>query len=151
MKNINEKIISFLEQQTCATVCCIDEQGKPYCFSCYYVFNKKNGVLYFKSSAEAFHSTLLAKNPIIAGTIMPDKISKLITRGIQLQGEMLPQQHPLTKDAYTQYHKKFALALAIKGEVFTIQVNEIKMTDSKLGFRKKNYWQRHEKEISIGQ
>lgn len=144
MKNINEKIISFLEQQTCATICCIDEEGKPYCFSCYYVFSKENYVLYFKSSTEAFHSALLAKNPIIAGTIMPNKVSQLVTRGIQLQGEMLPQQHPLTKDAYAQYHKKFAVALAIKGEVFTIQVNEIKMTDSKLGFGKKIYWKRHE-------
>ena len=141
---MNETIARFFEQQTCATICCTGDKGNPYCFSCYYVFNKEKGVLYFKSSAEAHHSALLKNNPGIAGTVLPDKLNKLITRGVQLQGEVLEHLHPMAKDAYLRYHKKYPLALAIKGDVFTIQLNDIKLTDSKLGFGKKINWKRQE-------
>ena len=141
---MNETIASFIQQQTCATICCSDEAGNPYCFSCYYVFNGGDGLLYFKTSVETHHTILLANNPIVAGTILPDKLNKLITRGIQLQGEVLQHFHPMAKDAYMRYHKRYPMALAIKGEVFTIRINNIKMTDSKLGFGKKLNWKRVE-------
>ncbi len=149
---MNETITRFLEEQTCATICCVDDNGKPYCFSCYYVFNKEVGVFYFKSSAEAYHSVLLKNNPGIAGTMLPDKLNKLITRGIQLQGEVLQDLHPLAKEAYYLYHKKHPMALAIKGKVVTIRIDKIKMTDSKLGFGKKLNWNRplHMEEATIG-
>ncbi len=112
-------------------------------------YGKENCVLYFKSSVEAYHSVLLIKNPVVAGTIMPDKVNRLITRGAQLQGEMLPDTHPLAQDAYQQYHKKYPMALAIKGEVFTVLLSDIKMTDSKLGFGKKVYWKSQEQSKGV--
>jgi hypothetical protein len=86
----------------------------------------------------------LAINPIVAGTILPDKLSKLITKGIQWRGELLEEHHPQTKDADEIYHKKNPLALVVKGTVFTIRLNIIKMTDSQFGFGKKNIWKRDE-------
>lgn len=139
---MDETIIRFLKGQTCATICCTDEAGKPYCFNCYYLADGHKGLLYFKTSADTHHASLLAGNPVIAGTILPDKLIKLVVRGVQWQGELLPLLHPLAKDAYLQYHRKYAMALAIKGEVFTIQINSIKMTDSSLGFGKKTSWSR---------
>lgn len=141
---MDESIIRFIQQQTCATICCTDEQGIPYCFSCYHVFNRENSLLYFKSSDNTLHSALLVRNPVISGSILPDKLNKLITKGIQLQGEVLKQVHPQTKDASEIYHKKIPLALAIKGKVFTIRLNTIKMTDSQFGFGKKIMWKRDE-------
>ena len=75
---MNETIILFLQQQSSATICCVDEQGKPYCFSCFYAFNQQEGLLYFKSSADSHHSVLMKKNPFIAGTVLPDKLNKII-------------------------------------------------------------------------
>ncbi len=139
---MNESIISFLQDQTCATICCTDDAGNPYCFNCYYVLNKEKGLLYFKSSSKANHYHYLKEKPSVAGTILPDKLSKLVTRGIQFQGEMLLQSDANAKDAYILYHKKYAMALAMKGEIFTIRLNSIKMTDSNLGFGKKINWLR---------
>jgi uncharacterized protein YhbP (UPF0306 family) len=138
----NKVVFSFIKQQTCATICCADGQGIPYCFSCYYAVKPETGLLYFKSSDNAYHTSLLALDPVVAGTILPDKLNKLITQGIQWQGELLEEHHPQTKDAVEIYHKKNPLALAIKGKVYTIRMNFIKMTDSKLGFVKKNTWKR---------
>lgn len=139
---INESITIFMQQQTCATVCCKDKDGTPYCFSCYYIFNPTKGLLYFKSSENAHHFDLLGNTSAIAGTVHPDKLMKLITRGVQWGGSILDEFHPLAGNASAIYHTSIPMALAMKGRVFTILLETIKMTDSKLGFGKKIIWQR---------
>ncbi len=141
---MNETIIRFLQQQTCATICCVDEQGKPWCFSCFYAFNYEEGLLYFKSSADSHHSALMKKNPFIAGTILPDKLNTFLVKGVQFEGIVLDAHHPMTGQASGYYHKKHLIALAIPGETRTIQISHIKMTDSTKGFGKKITWNRDE-------
>ena len=142
MNSINLNIVHFIEKQNSATICCTGNAGNPYCFSCYYAINLKDGLLYFKSSVEAYHSILLKENPVIAGTILPDSLNKLKIKGVQLTGELLNNQDVLMKDAYILYHRKHPIALAIKGEVFTIRLDSIKMTDSARIFGKKIFWNR---------
>jgi len=139
---MNEIIIQFIQKQTCATICCIDEQGKPYCFSCFYTFNPEEGLLYFKSSVDSHHSVLMKKNPLIAGTILPDKLNALFVKGVQFEGFVLDEHQPLAIQASAYYHKKHLIALAIPGEIWTVQINSIKMTDSTKGFGKKITWSR---------
>jgi len=142
VNSINLNIVHFIEKQNSATICCTGNAGNPYCFSCYYAINLKDGLLYFKSSVEAYHSILLKENPVIAGTILPDSLNKLKIKGVQLTGELLNNQDALVKDAYILYHRKHPIALAIKGEVFTIRLDSIKMTDSTKVFGKKIFWNR---------
>lgn len=141
---MEDKIVQFIQKQTCTTLCCVDELGKPWCFSCYYAFQSEDGLLYFKSSVDSHHSPLMKKNPLIAGTILPDKLNKLIVQGIQFEGTLLGGQHPLTNTASGFYHKKYPLALAMAGEISILQINRIKMTDSTMGFGKKIIWNRGE-------
>ena len=141
---MNENISSFLHQQTCASVCCIDEQGYPYCFSCYFSFNSADGLLYFKSSTGSRHAAMLKNNPMIAGTVLPDKLNTLLVKGIQFDGRVLPANHPLALRGSIYYHKRFPLALAVHGETMTIMISNIKMTDSTRGFGKKINWCREE-------
>ena len=141
---MNEIIVRFLQQQTCATICCVDGREKPYCFSCFYAFNLEAGLLYFKSSIDSHHSALLKKNPLVAGTVLPDKLNALLVKGIQFEGIVLDELHLLTKQSSGNYHKKHLLALAIPGETWAIQINSIKMTDSAMGFGKKITWNKEE-------
>ncbi len=141
---MNEAIIMFLSQQTSATICCSDDEGKPYCFNCFYAFNSEDGLLYFKSSAETRHGKLLKRNRQVAGTVLPDKINKLVVKGLQLEGVILDEDHPMAKKAAAIYHQKHPMALAMPGEVWTLQFNAMKMTDSTLGFGKKLLWSRDE-------
>ena len=141
---MNETIMRFLQKQHCATICCIDEQGKPYCFTCFYAFNSEKGLLYFKSSAASHHSILLKINPCIAGTVLPDKLSLVLVKGVQLDGVVLDKKHPFSELSSPIYYKKHPLAFAITGEIYTIQVSHIKMTDSSMGFGKKITWNRGE-------
>lgn len=139
---MNNSIAKFLKEQTCVSICCVDELGKPYCFTCFYAFDEENDLLHFKSSAESYHSVLLSKNPWVAGTVLPNKLNRLIIKGLQMEGVLLNSKQSLAKNASTYYHKKHPIALAMIGEIWTIQINSIKMTDSTLGFGKKIIWNR---------
>src|ERR1017187_86721 len=139
---MNETIIHFLQQQTCATICCVNEQGKPYCFSCYYAFNREEGLLYFKTSAESHHSVLMNKNPSIAGTVLPDKLNTVLAKGLQFEAIVLDEQNPLVRHALGSFLAKHPMALVIPGEIRTIQINSIKMTDNTKIFGGKITWSR---------
>jgi uncharacterized protein len=145
---MNESIKAFIEKQTVATICCIDEQGAPYCFSCFYAFNSEKGVLYYKSSSNAQHSLLLKNTGTVAGTILPDRLRPLLVQGIQFEGNIIPPVDELCKGASKIYLMKFPFAIAIPGEVYTIKVANIKMTDSSKGFGKKILWSRENDEVS---
>lgn len=139
---MTEKITAYIKGQTCATICCVDEMNKPYCFNCFYALNAVDGMLYFKSAADTQHAVLLKKKPAIAGSILPDQLKALHVKGIQFEGLLLAADHPLAKEASTKYYQQHPMALAIPGEIWTIQINTIKMTDSSLGFGKKINWSR---------
>ena len=141
---MNESIVKFIEKQRSCTLCCVDEYGKPYCFSCMYVFNPEHGLLYFKSSSKSKHCSLLLKNPSVAGTILPDKLNVLLIKGIQLEGTVLPANHFLANQASAYYYKKNPGAVTIGGDIWIVRIDNIKMTDSKLGFGKKITWSRNQ-------
>ena len=138
---MNEHIVDFIQKQKVATLCCVDEQKAPYCFSCFFAFDDVKHLLYFKSSATSHHARLLQQDGSVAGTINPDKLNALAIKGIQFRGQVMTPDHPLAADAGTLYHKKFPFAHAMKGDVWTICITSIKMTDNTLGFGKKIIWE----------
>jgi len=87
---MNNSISNFLLKQTCASIACIDNEGNPYSFCCFYVFNPDNGCLYFKSSTVSLHASFLDSKPQISGTVLPDKLNKLSVIGVQFEGYCLP-------------------------------------------------------------
>lgn len=141
---MDKAIIEFLLNQNCATVCCIDNTGKPYCFVYFYAFDNQKGIFYFKSSANSLHSVIMKNNPFIAGTVLPDRLNKLSVKGIQFQAKVLNSKTPEVQDGMRNYLKKHPVALLMPGELWALQVNQIKMTDNTLGFGKKIIWNRSE-------
>ena len=141
---MNKTIIQFLCEQNCASICCIDEEGRPYCFSCFYVFNSKQALIYFKSSVNSHHAGLMKKNPFIAGTVLPDKLNTLAIKGIQFEGIVLDTELPEVNRGLNDYFKKYPMALAMPGQIWALQIDRIKMTDNTLGFGKKIIWYRNE-------
>lgn len=141
---MKDPIDTYISKQTAASICCIDEKGVPYCFSCFYAYNSKDHLLYYKSSRDTRHSILLMNHSQVAGTILPDKLQKLLVKGVQFEGILLSEEDPLAQNAAAQYYLKNPMAMAIPGIVWTIRIDNIKMTDSSLGFGKKIGWQRED-------
>lgn len=144
---MNKRIVDFMDGQKVATICCVDANNNPYCFSCFYAFDKKRWLIYFKSSANSHHVALLSLKPVVAGTIQPDRLNALIIKGIQFNGTIVNDNKDI---AASNYHKRYPFAYAMTGEVWIIQLSSVKMTDSTLGFGKKITWQRIDaKEIKV--
>lgn len=141
---MNQSIINFISDQKVATVCCIDANGFPQCFNCFYAFNSNDGLLHFKSSPSSDHSRLLLQKPQVAGSILPGKLNVLALKGVQFKGIVINASNALCQNAIADYHKKFPYALAKSGEVWTIQLESIKMTDNSKGFGTKILWNRSE-------
>jgi uncharacterized protein len=141
---MNKIITEFIEKQKCASVCCLDEKNDPYCFNIFYAFDKSERRLYFKSSHNSNHAQYLLRNKTIAGTILPDKLNLLAIRGVQFTGYVMDNPDLVHHHAAEEYHRKFPFALAMPGEVWTIQLETIKMTDNTVGIGKKISWQRED-------
>lgn len=139
---VTENIIDFIKQQKCMSICCLNLEGLPYCFSCYYAFNSDAMQLYFKSSTDSNHVKYLNHHQKIAGTILPDKLKNLIVQGIQFEGSIILHHEADHKLASKTYHSKFPFALVMPGEVWLIEIDSIKMTDSTQGFGKKLVWKK---------
>ena len=139
---MNEKIAEFIARQTCGNLACVDETGLPWCFSFFYSWDAAAGLLHYKSSDDTRHSIILHANKKVAGTILPDKFNLLQIKGIQFEGELLPEEHPLAAGGSAHYHKKHPMALAMPGEIWTIRLDHIKFTDNSLGIGKKLNWKR---------
>lgn len=139
---MEKDIESFILSSTCATVACLNEEGSPYCFSCFYTYQKEHQLLHFKSSLDTHHAQYLLKNEKVAGTILPDKLLKTAVKGIQFTGRLLNNDDPLTLQAAKAYHLQHPYALAVPGQIWTIQIDQFKLTDSTLVFKKKLLWSR---------
>jgi len=68
---MTDRLTDYINGQTRATICCIVDEGTPYCFICFYAFNPEVGILCFKSSAVTRHAAFMKKNPFIAGSFCP--------------------------------------------------------------------------------
>ena len=145
---MNASIIDFIKDQKVATVSCLDEKGYPYSFNCFYFFDEKKNLLHFKSSPETSHHHYIVQKPQVSGTILPGKLNYLALKGIQFIGLVLDPANELCKNASVDYHKKYPFALAKSGEVCTIQLISIKMTDNTKGFGTKILWKKEGLELS---
>ncbi len=145
---MHSSIIDFAAKQKVATISCVDDQGFPYCFSCFYSFDNESGLLHFKSTESSYHAVLLTKRREVAGTILPNKLNTLAIQGIQFQGELLDDSDPLAANASRSYHLKYPFAIAMSGKVWTIKVHTIKMTDNTKGFGNKVHWKANEEAVA---
>jgi uncharacterized protein YhbP (UPF0306 family) len=137
-------ISKFINENKIAAICCTDGNNQPYCFHCFYVFDATNNLLFFKSSEKTFHASLLAKNPAIAGSILPQKMEMLALKGIQFTGTVLYSDFPNQINPDIYYHKKLPLGLAKPGHVYCIQLQTIKMTDNTILFGTQLLWNKSE-------
>ena len=138
----------YFKGQHCATICCSQPNQHPYCFSCFYVFDALHQRLIFKSSGNTYHEQLMKEFPNVAGSVLPDTLSKLRIRGLQFEGQVHDTaDKAVMKEAYSCYHTSNPAALAFPGAIWVIDLLKVKFTDNKLGFGKKISWCREAKPI----
>lgn len=141
-KLLDKKAGLYMQQQKVATIACVSKQNTPYCFNAYYVFNEQENLLYFKSSADTLHMQYIKSCASVAGTILPDKLMAMETKGVQFTGIVISNDDELAKSAADNYYFRLPFAKVIPGEVTVIRIDSVKMTDSTWGIGKKIFWSR---------
>lgn len=127
----NEKNLTF-----CTTV-----NNIPHCSNCFYAFDVESNSLFFKSGKNTQHIKNALLNNNVAGTIVPD-LQKIGTiKGIQYFGKFIIPTSEILQTAKNIYYTKYPFAIAISGELWSIALISIKMTDNTLGFGKKYFWE----------
>lgn len=139
---MDQRIVAFLEKQTCATISCINEEQESHSFTCFIYFDKENECLYFKSSSHSTtHGKILELNNKVSGTVLQDQLEVNAIKGIQFYGEVKKNTIFDIQQAM-KYHTKYPMAMAVPGDMWTVQLNYIKFTDNTLGFGTKIEWER---------
>lgn len=138
---MDKRIIDFIHTQTVLTLATSIE-NIPYCASCFYSLIEGSYSLAFKSDKTTKHIQDALLNNEVAGTIIPDKSEIGKIKGIQFQGKLIEPEGRLLANAKKSYYKKYPFAIAVKGELWVIELSFIKMTDNQLGFGKKLLWEK---------
>ena len=138
---MNEHIAAFLKEQSVISIA-TSVNEEPYCASCYYAFEPTENLLVFKSDADTRHIEDALKNNRVAGTILPDKITKAKVKGVQFNGNFMKADGRIGSKAKETYLKKFPVAGLFRGDIWVIEITRVKFTDNTLVFGKKLLWER---------
>jgi uncharacterized protein len=137
---MDERISNFLKAQSVFAFC-TSVQNEPHCVSCMYAFREDRNMLLFSSDRSTKHIANALLNPKIAGTVLPFKMELAIMRGVQFTGTFSIPEGADLEEAQKIYYRKYPMAHLMKGEIWSVQLETIKMTDRTLGFGKKICWE----------
>jgi hypothetical protein len=81
------------------------------------------------------------QNPNVSGSVVLE--TKIIgkIRGIQFNGKLIKVENSEHSKYKLKYLKKFPFAIIVNTDLWIIKLSKIKMTDNRLGFGKKLYWE----------
>jgi uncharacterized protein YhbP (UPF0306 family) len=131
--NMDPRILRFLRRHHVLSLATTSRQGS-WTAHCFYAFMPDRQSLVFTTGPDTRHGREMQQNPnVSAGIVLETKVIGMI-RGIQLTGT----------EARAAYFKRFPFALAMKPDLWILQVNYVKMTDNRLGFGKKLEWERED-------
>lgn len=140
MIEIPERITSFIKEHHVLTLAtCV--AGESWCSNCFYTFIEDDAALLFTSDSDTKHIAMALQNPNVAGSIVLE--TKIVgkIRGIQFTGELIKVENSEHSKYRLKYLKKFPFAIIINTDLWIIKLSKIKMTDNRLGFGKKLYWE----------
>jgi len=108
-----------------------------WCASMFYAYNTEETVFIVASDPDTEHMGNVLQNIDVAGTVALETKTVGKIQGIQFRGEMT-----LCNKGSDLYFKVFPFARVMNPTLWTIRLDEIKMTDNTLGFGKKLIWMR---------
>lgn len=131
-----EKIESFIRQHHLLSLATMGE--RLWCCSMFYAYDPHSISFVVASEETTDHMRNVLQNPQVAGTIALETKTVGKIQGIQFSGEI--EACPDTLKSL--YFKAFPYARVMNPTLWSIRLDEVKMTDNTLGFGKKITWKR---------
>ncbi|WP_213990504.1 YhbP family protein [Sodalis sp. dw_96] len=136
-----KSIVNYLKKQHVLSVCVGDAESL-WCANCFYALNEAEMTLYMLTDHGTRHGTLLAQYHRVAGTISDQTITVSLIKGAQYSGEMTVLSGTQADTARKLYTSRFPLAKIATTPIWQLRLDEIKLTNNKLGFGTKLSWTR---------
>ena len=141
IEELDINIIRFLKKHHVMTLATSDN-NKPWCFTCFYVFDEKKIKFLVTSDYNTRHVKEVMKQPCISGAIALETTMIGKIQGVQFSGMMTEIKEEESNEAKKAYIKRFPVAAFSELQLWRIEPDFIKFTDNRLGFGKKMIWQK---------
>ena len=132
-----EKIKVFLAKHHLLSLA-TSTDNVPQSASLFYAYDAEKVAFVVASDTKTEHIQNVLANENVSGTVAleTDEVGKI--EGIQFRAKM----RTITHKEGELYFKQFPFAKVMNPQLWSIELEDIKLTDNRLGFGKKLYWQR---------
>ncbi len=132
-----EKIKVFLAKHHLLSLA-TSADNVPQSASLFYAYDAEKVAFVVASDTKTEHIQNVLANDTVSGTVAleTDEVGKI--EGIQFRAKM----RTITHKEGALYFKAFTFAKVMNPQLWSIELEDIKLTDNRLGFGKKLYWQR---------
>lgn len=133
------KIKAFLDEHHVLTLA-TSRDNTPQCCNLFYTYLEQDIAFVVASDQNTEHIANVLNNPSVAGTVVleTNRVGKI--QGLQFKGHM----HQAEEAAEVAYFRAFPYAKAMNPVLWQITLEQMKLTDNRLGFGKKLLWERKE-------
>ena len=138
---IDKPIISFIKKHHVFTLA-TENQGQPWCASCFYAWHEERQVFIFTTEDTTRHGAEALNNSKVAGNIVLETRVIGNIQGLQMSGITIPADGDTIEIARQRYLKRFPYARLIDLHMWIFIPHVLKLTDNRLGFGKKLIWKR---------
>lgn len=121
---------------------CVGSGDSLWCANAFYIFNAERVAFYLLSETTSRHGEMIGEQAPVAGTINSQPKTVALIRGVQFRGKIHLLSAEEAANYRSRYLKRFPIAKVMSAPVWKIRLDELKMTDNTLGFRKKLHWLR---------
>jgi hypothetical protein len=132
-----EKIQAFMLDHHLLSLATTGE--RLWCCSMFYAYDIDTIAFIVASDPDTEHMRNVARNRDVAGTVAVETKTVGKIQGIQFTGIMNLAEEGRSKELY---FARFPYARVMNPTLWTIVLDEVKMTDNTLGFGKKISWKR---------
>jgi uncharacterized protein YhbP (UPF0306 family) len=132
-----EKIELFLSKHHLLSLATAAD-NRPQSASLFYAYDAGKVAFVVASEIKTEHIQNVLVNERVSGTVALETSEVGKIEGIQFKGRM----QKLTCKEGALYFERFPYARVMNPELWRIELEQIKLTDNRLGFGKKLYWQR---------
>ena len=132
-----EKVALFLSKHHLLSLA-TSVENRPQSASLFYAYNSEEVTFIVASDTKTEHIQNILINSNVSGTVAmeTDEVGKI--EGMQFKAEMYMVSH----EEGALYFKAFPFAKVMNPQLWSIVLEDIKLTDNRLGFGKKLYWKR---------
>jgi uncharacterized protein YhbP (UPF0306 family) len=116
----------------------------PWVCHCFYAYMKEENWLVFTSDEQTRHVREVLVHPEVAGGIVLETSVVSKVQGIQFSGVMRRPTEEEKGSVTRAYLTRFPFAVLMNASLWIVEIHTIKMTDNRLGFGKKLFWERKE-------